>query len=94
MNPISKFVMAAFAATALIPAAVMGQSADSKNQGYLIGKNVQANRIETEGTDETQPETKPGDCLGPRSAKVIACLQPDRRVDVEMTGTLPVVSAR
>ena len=61
---------------------------------YLISKNVQANRIEAEGKGETQPETKPGDCLGPRSAKVIACLQPDRRVDVEMTGTLPVVGAR
>lgn len=61
---------------------------------YLISKNIQGNRIEAEGKGETQPETKPGDCLGPRSAKVIACLQPDRRVDVEMTGTLPVVGAR
>ena len=61
---------------------------------YLISKNVQANRIEAEGKGETQPETKPGDCLGPRSAKVIACLQPDRRVDVEMTGTATVIGTR
>ena len=61
---------------------------------YLTSKNVQASRIEAEGKGKTQPETKAGDCLGPRSAKVIACLQPDRRVDVEMTGTLPVVGAR
>ena len=61
---------------------------------YLISKNVQANRIEAEGKGKTQPETKPGDCLGPRSAKVITCLQPDRRVDVEMTGTATVIGTR
>jgi OOP family OmpA-OmpF porin len=43
--------------------------------------------MQAEGKGKTQPETKPGDCLGKKSAKVIACLQPDRRVDVEMTGT-------
>ena len=31
--------------------------------------------------------TKAGDCLGPKSTKVIACLQPDRRVEVEVIGT-------
>ena len=61
---------------------------------YLINKNVQASRIEAEGKGETQPETKATDCTGPRSAKVIACLQPDRRVDVEMTGTATLVGAR
>jgi OOP family OmpA-OmpF porin len=30
--------------------------------------------------------TKPGDCKGPKSPKVIACLQPDRRVDIEIIG--------
>ena len=61
---------------------------------YLISKNIQANRIEAEGKGETQPETKATDCTGPRSTKVIACLQPDRRVDVEMTGTATLVGAR
>jgi OOP family OmpA-OmpF porin len=31
--------------------------------------------------------TKPGDCVGTKPTKaLIACLQPDRRVDVEMIG--------
>ena len=30
-----------------------------------------------EGKGKTQPITKPGDCIGPRSRKLIACLQPD-----------------
>jgi OOP family OmpA-OmpF porin len=61
---------------------------------YLVGQNVRANRIDAEGKGETQPVTAAGACPGPRSAKVIACLQPDRRVDVEMTGTQAVATAR
>ena len=55
---------------------------------YLLGKGIEANRIQTEGRGETQLVTTSGDCLGPRSAKVIACLQPDRRVDIEVVGTM------
>ena len=54
---------------------------------YLTSRDIPANRISATGKGETQPETKPGDCLGKKSAKVIACLQPDRRVDVEVTGS-------
>ncbi|MDR2451542.1 MAG: OmpA family protein [Candidatus Accumulibacter sp.] len=53
---------------------------------YLVGKGIPANRIYTEGKGEKQPVTKPGDCKGPKSPKVIACLQPDRRVDIEIIG--------
>ena len=54
---------------------------------YLVSKGIPANRIYTEGKGKNQPITKPGDCKGPKSAKVIACLQPDRRVDIEIIGT-------
>ena len=59
---------------------------------YMVSKNIPATRIEASGLGKTQPETKPGDCPGAQSAKVIACLQPDRRVDVEMTGTKTVAN--
>lgn len=61
---------------------------------YLVSKNVQAGRIDAEGKGETQPVTKAGDCRGAKSAKVIACLQPDRRVDIEMKGTKTVTGSR
>ncbi len=61
---------------------------------YLVSQSVQAGRIDAEGKGETQPITKAGDCLGAKSAKVVACLQPDRRVDVEMTGTKIIASSR
>ena len=54
---------------------------------YLVGRDIQASRISADGKGETQPVTKAGDCLGAKSAKIVACLQPDRRVDVEVTGT-------
>ena len=41
----------------------------------------------TAGKGETQPVTKTGECDGSKSAKVIACLQPNRRVDIEVVGT-------
>lgn len=56
-------------------------------KAYLTDKGIEANRIFAEGKGKTQPVTKPGDCKGPKSKKVIACLQPDRRVDIEVIGT-------
>ena len=54
---------------------------------YLVSKGIPANRVYTEGKGSKQPVTKPGQCKGPKSAKVISCLQPDRRVDIEIIGT-------
>jgi OOP family OmpA-OmpF porin len=56
-------------------------------KAYLVGKGIEPNRVSTEGRGETQPVTKEGDCAGAKSPKVIACLQPDRRVNIEVVGT-------
>ena len=56
-------------------------------KAYLVGKGIVASRIHTEGKGSTQPITRPGQCKGKKSRKVIACLAPDRRVDVEIIGT-------
>ena len=56
-------------------------------RAYLLDKGVGSAKLHTEGKGEKQPVTKPGDCQGAKSAKVIACLQPDRRVEVEVIGT-------
>jgi len=57
-------------------------------KAYLVGKGIEPNRMNTEGKGESQPVTKSGECDGTKSAMVIACLQPDRRVEVEVVGTL------
>lgn len=59
-------------------------------KAYMVSKGVEPGRIYSEGKGETQPVTKDGDCTGPKSKKLIACLQPDRRVDIEIIGTRTV----
>lgn len=51
---------------------------------YLVAKGVEANRVYTEGKGKKYPVT--GDkCKGDKKTKaLIDCLQPDRRVDVEI----------
>ena len=56
-------------------------------KAYLVSKGVEPNRVYTEGKGEKQPVTKADQCKGKKSAKVIACLQPDRRVEIEVIGT-------
>ena len=60
--------------------------ADAVKQ-YLVGKGIEPNRIYAEGKGKTQPLVKAGDCRMTNRKALIACLQPDRRVDVEVTGT-------
>jgi OmpA-OmpF porin, OOP family len=54
---------------------------------YLVGKGIEPNRVYAEGKGKTQPLTKPADCKGKRGKALIACYQPDRRVNVEVSGT-------
>jgi outer membrane protein OmpA-like peptidoglycan-associated protein len=52
---------------------------------YLVSEGIDASRISAEGRGQAQPTTTADECNGDRSAEVIACLQPDRRVVVSMT---------
>jgi OOP family OmpA-OmpF porin len=54
---------------------------------YLVGKGIEPNRVYADGKGKTQPLTKAADCKMTNRKALIACLQPDRRVDVEVTGT-------
>jgi OOP family OmpA-OmpF porin len=61
---------------------------------YLASKNVDAQRVQAEGRGESQPVT--GDqCknMGKEhksNSKLVSCLQPDRRVDIELLGSRQV----
>ena len=56
---------------------------------HLSGSaGIPADRITATGVNGAHPVTKPGDCVGQKpTRKLIACLQPDRRVEVEVSGT-------
>ena len=53
---------------------------------YLVGqRGVEASKVRFEGRGKSEPVT--GDqCKGVRGEKLIQCLQPDRRVDIEVRG--------
>ncbi len=56
---------------------------------YLVeSAGIASEKIAAKGVDGSDPVTKPGDCKGTKATKaLIACLQPDRRVEIEVSGT-------
>lgn len=52
---------------------------------YLTQKGVEPMKVRSEGRGEEQPVTA-GQCKGVSGQKLISCLQPDRRVDIEVRG--------
>jgi OmpA-OmpF porin, OOP family len=55
-------------------------------KAYLVSRGIAPNRVYTEGKGQSQPVTG-GKCKGLRGQKLIACLQPDRRTEIEVIGT-------
>jgi OOP family OmpA-OmpF porin len=58
-------------------------------KAYLVSAGgFNAAKLTAVGHGESRPVTKPEDCKGNRpTPQLIACLQPDRRVEVEVSGT-------
>jgi OOP family OmpA-OmpF porin len=55
---------------------------------YLVQAGIALASLTIRGAGEDQPVTTPSDCKGSvATPALIACLQPDRRVEVEATGT-------
>jgi OOP family OmpA-OmpF porin len=60
-------------------------------KAYMVSRGIEANRIYTEGKGEKQSVTG-GRCKGMgkehrSNKKMVECLQPDRRVEIEVIGT-------
>ena len=58
-------------------------------KSYLVETlGIPAEKVTAQGLDGSNPVTKPDECPGTkRSPELIACLQPDRRVEVEVVGS-------
>jgi outer membrane protein OmpA-like peptidoglycan-associated protein len=55
-------------------------------KAYLVRKGVPASRISVNAMGESQPATTDEDCRGQRGRALIACYEPDRRVEVSVNG--------
>jgi OOP family OmpA-OmpF porin len=68
--------------------ALSSRRADAVKNELVTAAGNPASRISTRGINGAEPVTKPGECVGTRiTPALIACLQPDRRVEVEVSGT-------
>jgi OmpA-OmpF porin, OOP family len=56
-------------------------------KSYLVGKGVAANRVQTSALGETRPTTYAAECKDANNTKNVACMQPDRHVFIEISGS-------
>ena len=58
-------------------------------KAYLVeSAGISSDKITAKGVDGSDPVTKPGECKGNKATReLIACLAPDRRVEVEVAAT-------
>lgn len=60
-------------------------------KAYLVARGIAAERIHAEGRGESEPSMAAGECKGERRTRaLLACLQPDRRVVVEIAVQRPL----
>ena len=62
---------------------------------YFTQKGLAPDRVQTEGKGESEPVTQCGK-MGPERAsnrKLVSCLQPDRRVEIEVLGHREVAAS-
>lgn len=56
-------------------------------KSYLVGKGVAAERVQTSAWGETRPGIAAAGCQDANTAKNVACMQSDRHVSVEISGS-------
>ncbi|MEX1073781.1 MAG: OmpA family protein [Burkholderiales bacterium] len=54
---------------------------------YLVSMGIGMDRIQTSAKGETRPTTYPSECKDANNATNVACMQPDRHVFIEVSGT-------
>jgi OOP family OmpA-OmpF porin len=68
--------------------ALSQRRADAVKEYLVATGKLDASKISAVGKSESQPLTKAADCVGnQQTAQLVACLQPDRRVEIEVVGS-------
>jgi OOP family OmpA-OmpF porin len=66
---------------------ILSQERVDTVKAYLVSQGVAANRVETSARGERQPTTWASDCKDANNPKNVACMQPDRHVFIEISGS-------
>jgi OOP family OmpA-OmpF porin len=66
---------------------VLSQERVDAVKSYLVGTGIAVDRVQTKARGETQPSTVAGECEDANNTKNVACMQPDRHVFIEVSGT-------
>ncbi|HYM43907.1 MAG TPA: OmpA family protein [Steroidobacteraceae bacterium] len=56
-------------------------------KAYLVSQGVASNRVDTSARGEREPTTWAAECKDANSPKNVACMQPDRHVFIEISGS-------
>ncbi len=56
-------------------------------KSYLVSRGVAANRVQTSAWGETRPTTFAAECKDANNARNVACMQADRHVFIEISGS-------
>jgi OmpA-OmpF porin, OOP family len=56
-------------------------------KSYLVKKGVAADRVRTSAWGKARPSTGAGDCKRANHPENVACMQPDRHVSIEISGS-------
>ena len=56
-------------------------------KSYLVKKGVAADRVRASAWGETRPSTAAAECKDANNPKNVACMQPDRHVSIEISGS-------
>ena len=66
---------------------ILSQQRVDTVKAYLVDKGIASNRVQTSTRGETPPDTLARKCEHANSATNVACVQPDRHVFLEISGT-------
>ena len=66
---------------------ILSQQRVDAVKAYLVGTGIAADRVQTSARGETRPTTVASECKDANNTKNVACMQPDRHVFIEVSGT-------
>jgi OmpA-OmpF porin, OOP family len=66
---------------------ILSQQRVDTVKAYLVSQGVAANRIDTSARGEREPTTWATECKDANNANNVACMQPDRHVFIEISGS-------